>query len=161
MNLKKTLYTVAASTALIAPTFITGVVANADVKPDQPQTAQRHQKNGAQSTHQNNNQLSVAPRQTGSSATSANDGYNTTVTATGLLNKLSYKVNTSADSGADSDNLFSIRIYKDGTLLKTISSDGGTLSGSMWVGSGTYTIKVYTTNGASHWTGGLTLGGLI
>lgn len=160
MNIKKTLYVATASTALVASTLLTGAVASANSNPGQSPANQPNTQK-AKTAKDNSRSMDLVSRGTGSQYNSQNSGYNTTVTSTSLLSQLSYKVQTTDNDGSISDNPFSIRIYKNGSLYKTISSSSGTLSGSLWVGSGTYTVKVYTTNGASHWTGGLTLGGLI
>lgn len=154
MNIKKSLITFGAAAAMVAPTFLGSVVANAAVNPA-PRQAQTSHKPQQQKSKQDNQKLSLTSRESGSQYTNDNSGYNVTVKATNLINTLHYNVQTSTDSGASSANPFSISIYKDGSLYKTISSSTGTLSGSLWVGSGTYSIKVYTSSAASHWTGGL------
>ena len=152
MKIKKYLVTFGAAAAMVAPTFLGSVIANADTVPAQRQEQGRKQDSSKQQTKDNLNQTA---RETGSQYTNDNSGYNVTVKATNLINTLHYNVKTSTDSGASSADLFSISIYKNGELYKTISSSNGTLSGSLWVGSGTYSIKVYTSSAASHWTGGL------
>lgn len=152
MKIKKYLVTFGAAAAMVAPTFLGSVIANADTVPAQRQEQGRKQDSSKQQTKDNLNQTA---RETGSQYTNDNSGYNVTVKATNLINTLHYNVKTSTDSGASSADPFSISIYKNGELYKTISSSNGTLSGSLWVGSGTYSIKVYTSSAASHWTGGL------
>lgn len=152
MKIKKYLVTFGAAAAMVAPTFLGSVIANADTVPAQQQEQGRKQDSSKQQTKDNLNQTA---RETGSQYTNDNSGYNVTVKATNLINTLHYNVKTSTDSGASSADPFSISIYKNGELYKTISSSNGTLSGSLWVGSGTYSIKVYTSSAASHWTGGL------
>ncbi|MEE8825580.1 hypothetical protein LASUN_03220 [Lentilactobacillus sunkii] len=152
MKIKKYLVTFGAAAAMVAPTFLGSVIANADTVPAQRQEQGRKQDSPKQQANGNLNQTA---RETGSQYTNDNSGYNVTVKATNLINTLHYNVKTSTDSGASSADPFSISIYKNGELYKTISSSNGTLSGSLWVGSGTYSIKVYTSSAASHWTGGL------
>lgn len=155
MKIKKYLVTFGAAAAMVAPTFLSSVVANADTVQPQRQQQGRKQDNVKIAKQVGGKNLSQQPRETGSQYTNDNSGYNVTVKATNLINTLHYNVKTSTDSGASSADPFSISIYKDGELYKTISSSTGTLSGSLWVGSGTYSIKVYTSSAASHWTGGL------
>ncbi|GAA2975819.1 hypothetical protein [Lentilactobacillus parakefiri] len=156
MKIKKYLVTVGAAAAMVAPTFLSSVVANADTVQPQRQQQGNKQDNAKSTKQVAGKNLSQQSRETGSQYTNDNSGYNVTVKATNLINTLHYNVNTSTDSGASSADSFSISIYKDGELYKTISSSTGTLSGRLWVGSGTYSIKVYTSSAASHWTGGLT-----
>lgn len=139
---------------MVAPTFLGNVIANADTVPVQHQQ-DRKMDRAKQSKKINGNDLAQRSRESGSQYTNDNSGYNVTVKATNLINTLHYNVKTSTDSGASSADPFAISIYKDGKLYKTISSSTGTLSGSLWVGSGTYSIRVYTTSAANHWTGGL------
>ncbi|GAD17205.1 hypothetical protein ABC628_11000 [Lentilactobacillus otakiensis] len=153
MKIKKYLITFGAAAAMVAPTFLGSAIANADTVPAQQQD--RKSGSAKQSKHANGDNLTQRSRESGSQYTNDNSGYNVTVKATNLINTLHYNVKTSTDSGASSADPFSISIYKDGELYKTISSSTGTLSGSLWVGSGTYSIKVYTTSAANHWTGGL------
>lgn len=155
MKIKKYLVTFGAAAAMVAPTFLSSVVANADTVQPQRQQQGRKQDNAKIAKQVGGKNLSQQPRETGSQYTNDNSGYNVTVKATNLINTLHYNVKTSTDSGASSADPFSISIYKDGELYRTISSSTGTLSGSLWVGSGTYSIKVYTSSAASHWTGGL------
>ncbi|CAM3125661.1 hypothetical protein [Lentilactobacillus buchneri] len=155
MKIKKYLVTFGAAAAMVAPTFLSSVVANADAVQPQRQQQGHKQDNAKAAKQVGGKNLSQQPRETGSQYTNDNSGYNVTVKATNLINTLHYNVKTSTDSGASSADPFSISIYKDGELYKTISSSTGTLSGSLWVGSGTYSIKVYTSSAASHWTGGL------
>ncbi len=163
-NVKNNLVKAAVAVSMISPVALTSVAASANVAPGNNQVRQervtdqnKQQRPNADKTKSANNAQVQAPRLTGSEFKSENRGQTTSVSAPYLLNVLKYNVKTYTDGGADSGNPFSIRIYKNGNLYKTISSDNGTLSGSLLVGKGNYTIKVYTTNNANHFTGGLSL----
>ncbi|MFD1124103.1 hypothetical protein ACFQ22_01835 [Lentilactobacillus raoultii] len=97
-----------------------------------------------------------APRYTGSSYTDANQGYSTSVTATNDNATLNYAVSTYNSDGSASSQPFAIKIYKDGSLYKTLKSSTGAAKGSLNVDKGTYSLKVLT-SASAHYTGGLSL----
>lgn len=97
-----------------------------------------------------------APRYTGSSYTDANQGYSTSVTSTNDNATLNYAASTYNSDGSASSQLFAIKIYKDGSLYKTLKSSTGAAKGSLNVDKGTYSLKVLT-SASAHYTGGLSL----
>lgn len=97
-----------------------------------------------------------APRYTGSSYTDANQGYSTSVTATNDNATLNYAISTYNSDGSASSQPFAIKIYKDGSLYKTLKSSTGAAKGSLNVDKGTYSLKVLT-SASAHYTGGLSL----
>ena len=88
-----------------------------------------------------------APRLTGASYKSENAGFKTSV---------KYSVNTYESDGSASSKPFQIKIYKDGSLYKTINASSGSISGSFKAPKGTYTLRVYTSQ-STHYTGGLSV----
>lgn len=69
---------------------------------------------------------------------------------------LKYHVTEIEARGDESNQPFKIRIYKNGSVYKTIDGNSGTASGAMNIGQGTYTIVVIG-NQSSSYQGGLTV----
>jgi hypothetical protein len=69
---------------------------------------------------------------------------------------LKYHVTEIEARGDESNQPFKIRIYKNGSVYKTIDVDSGTASGSMNVNQGTYTIEVIGSYPGDY-QGGLTI----
>lgn len=99
-----------------------------------------------------------APRLTGSTYKSENAGFKTSVKNT-HANKdvtVNYSINTYESDGSASSKPFQIKIYKDGSLYKTINASSGTATGSFSAPKGTYTLQVLTSQ-STHYTGGLSV----
>lgn len=95
MKIKKYLVTFGAAAAMVAPTFLSSVVANADAVQPQRQQQGHKQDNAKAAKQVGGKNLSQQPRETGSQYTNDNSGYNVTVKATNLINTLHYNVKTS------------------------------------------------------------------
>ncbi|MGF2385449.1 hypothetical protein [Lentilactobacillus otakiensis] len=99
-----------------------------------------------------------APRLTGSTYKSENAGFKISVKNT-HANKdvtVKYSINTYESDGSASSKPFQIKIYKDGSLYKTIDASSGTATGSFSAPKGTYTLQVLTSQ-STHYTGGLSV----
>lgn len=99
-----------------------------------------------------------APRLTGSAYKSENAGFKPTV-QNKHANKnvtVKYSINTYESDGSASSKPFQIKIYKDGSLYKTINASSGTATGSFSAPKGTYTLRVYTSQ-STHYTGSLSV----
>lgn len=99
-----------------------------------------------------------APRLTGSAYKSENAGFKTSV-KNRHTNKdvtVNYSINTYESDGSASSKPFQIKIYKDGSLYKTIDASSGTATGSFSAPKGTYTLQVLTSQ-STHYTGGLSV----
>lgn len=99
-----------------------------------------------------------APRLTGSAYKSENAGFKTSV-KNRHANKdvtVNYSINTYESDGSASSKPFQIKIYKDGSLYKTIDASSGTATGSFSAPKGTYTLQVLTSQ-STHYTGGLSV----
>ncbi|GAA2983410.1 hypothetical protein [Lentilactobacillus parakefiri] len=99
-----------------------------------------------------------APRLTGSAYKSENAGYKPTVQNTHASKNVTvkYSINTYESDGSASSKPFQIKIYKDGSLYKTINASSGTATGSFSAPKGTFTLRVYTSQ-STHYTGGLSV----
>ncbi|ORN05510.1 hypothetical protein [Lentilactobacillus parabuchneri] len=99
-----------------------------------------------------------APRLTGASYKSENAGFKTSVKNSHANQDVNvkYSVNTYESDGSASSKPFQIKIYKDGSLYKTINASSGSISGSFKAPKGTYTLRVYTSQ-STHYTGGLSV----
>ncbi len=97
-----------------------------------------------------------APRFTGSQYKDENAGFKQSVTANKDNSTLEYSVKTYESDGTPSSKPFQIKIYKNGSLYKTINTNSGSANGTLTVDRGTYSLKVFTSE-STHFTGGLDL----
>lgn len=144
MEIKKFGYTIGAAMTIFGTTFLPTIVADAST------VRTEALRNAALSAQDN----PFKHRQTKS--TSQADKFKASVKALEDNTVLKYHVTEIEAHGDESNQPFKIRIYKNGSVYKTIDVDSEAASGSLPVDKGNYTIEVVGTQDGSY-QGGLTV----
>lgn len=142
MDIKKFGYTIGAAMTIFGTTFLPTIVADAST------VRTEAVRNAALSAQDN----PFKHRQTKS--TSQADKFKETVEALQENTVLKYHLTEIEARGDESNQPFKIRIYKNGSVYKTIDVDSGNANGSLPVEKGNYTIEVLGTQVGSY-QGGL------